>query len=282
MPGLDVVLAARVNLTRDLASADRAAHEAGIAYLESCADIAAALGAPIVGGPLYGAPLVFAGRAPSPVDERRAPAAHRRSGRGPEAGGHDAPAMPASTLGVEPLNRFETDIANTAGHALEIVERGGLASGRRDARHLPHEHGGVRHCRRHPPRRRAARAFPGQREQSRLRRLRPYRLAGDRAGRSRDIGYKGPIVLEPFRRDDERPGVPLAQWRAPTSDEDADSRPASPICSAALAFAGSAPMTPLRIGWIGCGTHANEMLLPQLTRHDVRDRRALRHRCRDG
>ena len=29
-------------------------------------------------------------------------------------------------------------------------------------------------------------------------------------------------------------------------------------------------MTTLRIGWIGCGTHANEMLLPQLTRHDVR------------
>jgi myo-inositol 2-dehydrogenase/D-chiro-inositol 1-dehydrogenase len=28
-------------------------------------------------------------------------------------------------------------------------------------------------------------------------------------------------------------------------------------------------MNPLRIGWIGCGTHANEMLLPQLTRHDV-------------
>ncbi|MGL4496668.1 MAG: Gfo/Idh/MocA family protein, partial [Beijerinckiaceae bacterium] len=28
-------------------------------------------------------------------------------------------------------------------------------------------------------------------------------------------------------------------------------------------------MTPLRVGWIGCGTHANEMLLPQLMRHDV-------------
>lgn len=26
---------------------------------------------------------------------------------------------------------------------------------------------------------------------------------------------------------------------------------------------------PLRIGWIGCGTHANEMLLPQITRHNV-------------
>jgi myo-inositol 2-dehydrogenase / D-chiro-inositol 1-dehydrogenase len=29
-------------------------------------------------------------------------------------------------------------------------------------------------------------------------------------------------------------------------------------------------MSALRIGWIGCGTHANEMLLPQLLRHDVR------------
>jgi myo-inositol 2-dehydrogenase/D-chiro-inositol 1-dehydrogenase len=29
-------------------------------------------------------------------------------------------------------------------------------------------------------------------------------------------------------------------------------------------------MSTIRIGWIGCGTHANEMLLPQITRHDVR------------
>jgi myo-inositol 2-dehydrogenase/D-chiro-inositol 1-dehydrogenase len=28
-------------------------------------------------------------------------------------------------------------------------------------------------------------------------------------------------------------------------------------------------MSAIRIGWVGCGTHANEMLLPQLTRHDV-------------
>ncbi|MBN9458067.1 MAG: Gfo/Idh/MocA family oxidoreductase [Bosea sp.] len=27
--------------------------------------------------------------------------------------------------------------------------------------------------------------------------------------------------------------------------------------------------SPLRLGWIGCGTHANEMLLPQVARHDV-------------
>lgn len=29
-------------------------------------------------------------------------------------------------------------------------------------------------------------------------------------------------------------------------------------------------MSVLRIGWIGCGTHANEMLLPQIMRHQVR------------
>jgi D-psicose/D-tagatose/L-ribulose 3-epimerase len=71
--GLAIVLAARVNLTRDLASASPEAHQAGIAYLENCVAIASELGARIIGGPLYGAPLVFAGRAPSPVDpdERR-------------------------------------------------------------------------------------------------------------------------------------------------------------------------------------------------------------------
>ena len=36
----------------------------------------------------------------------------------------------------------------------------------------------------------------------------------------RDVNYAGPIVLEPFRRTDESAGVPLAQWRAPTTDED--------------------------------------------------------------
>ena len=34
-----------------------------------------------------------------------------------------------------------------------------------------------------------------------------------------DIGYKGPISLEPFRRNDDRFGVPFAQWRAPHEDE---------------------------------------------------------------
>jgi Fe2+ transport system protein FeoA len=54
--GLGVVLAARVNLTRDLASDDPVAHQAGVTYLQSCAGIAQELGATIVGGGGFGPP----------------------------------------------------------------------------------------------------------------------------------------------------------------------------------------------------------------------------------
>jgi len=36
-----------------------------------------------------------------------------------------------------------------------------------------------------------------------------------------EAGYAGPVSLEPFRRDDDRFGVPIAQWRPPHEDEDA-------------------------------------------------------------
>jgi D-psicose/D-tagatose/L-ribulose 3-epimerase len=34
-----------------------------------------------------------------------------------------------------------------------------------------------------------------------------------------DVGYQGPITLEPFRRNEHRLGVSLAQWRPPQEDE---------------------------------------------------------------
>ncbi len=54
-----------------------------------------------------------------------------------------------------------------------------------------------------------------------------------------DVGYEGPIVLEPFRRDDEKAGVTLAQWRAPTRDEDGELSASISYLKAALSFAGS-------------------------------------------
>ena len=85
----------------------------------------------------------------------------------------------------------------------------------------------------------AARAFPGEREQPRLRRLRPIDWPAI-ARALHDVGYRGPIVLEPFRRDDERAGVTLAQWRAPTRDEDAELAASIAYLKGALAFAGRA------------------------------------------
>jgi D-psicose/D-tagatose/L-ribulose 3-epimerase len=52
----------------------------------------------------------------------------------------------------------------------------------------------------------------------------------------RDIDYRGPIVLEPFRRDDEAAGVTLAQWRAPARDEDAELAASVAYLKAALSF----------------------------------------------
>ncbi|HEY0420916.1 MAG TPA: hypothetical protein VGC80_15480, partial [Acetobacteraceae bacterium] len=62
--GLFLLLAARVNLQRDLASDDPDARAGSLAYLRRCVDVARACGAELVGGPLYGTPLVFAGRPP--------------------------------------------------------------------------------------------------------------------------------------------------------------------------------------------------------------------------
>ena len=234
--GLGVVLAARVNLARDLASADRAAAKAGVAYLESCVDAAAALGAHIIGGPLYGAPLVFAGRAPAPVseDERR-----RRIDQivaGLHAAGRTA-AEAGVTFGIEPLNRFETDIANTTGHALALAEMVSLPSVgvMLDTFHMnmedPEIPGAIRRA--------GPRLVHFQANENNRSFVGSGHIDWPAAARAlADIAYRGPITLEPFRRDDERPGIPLAQWRAPSKNEDRELAASIAFLDAALLVAG--------------------------------------------
>lgn len=216
--GLGVVLAARVNLARDLASPDPDAHEAGVAYLGTCVETAAALGATIVGGPLYGAPLVFAGRPPAPVaeDERRqrieqVVSGFRRAGARAEAAG--------VRLAVEPLNRFETDVANTTRHAIDLVDAvGSPAVGiMLDTFHMNMEEADLPGA----IRRAGPRMVHFQANENHRGFVGSGHIDWPGIARAlRDVGYDGPITLEPFRRDDERPGVPLAQWRAPARDED--------------------------------------------------------------
>jgi D-psicose/D-tagatose/L-ribulose 3-epimerase len=235
--GLGVVLAARVNLQRDLASPDDAAHRAGIAYLRGCVDAALDLGARIVGGPLYGAPLVFAGRAPAPVDED----ARRRRIDRVVAGLREACVYAADrgvVFGLEPLNRFETDIANTTRHGLDLVEAvGSPALGvMLDTFHMNMEDPDLADA----IRRAGDRLVHFQANENH----RGFVGSGhvDWPGVARAlaaIGYRGPITLEPFRRDDERPGVPLAQWRAPARDYDAELAASAAYLRAALAGAWS-------------------------------------------
>ena len=218
--GLGVALAARVNLDRNLCSDDESRRRAGREYLRYCIEVAHALGATVVGGPLYGNPLVFAARAPHPVDETLR---QRRQMWCIEGLCEAAPhALAAGVrLAVEPLNRFETDVLNTTRQGIALMrlvnhnavglvldtfhmnmEDDDIADAIRTAgRHLIHFQANENH--------------------------RGYLGTGhiDWTGVVRalaDVNYQGWITLEPFRRRDERIGIPLAQWKPPAGDEQAE------------------------------------------------------------
>ena len=233
--GLFVVLAARVNPQRSIASDDAVNRQGGIEYLKRTVDVAAQLGASIIGGPLYGEPMVFAGRPPVPRsdDDIAARAARTIDGLAQVAPiARDAGVV----FGLEPLNRFETDIVSTTRQAIEVVDAVG-DSGlgiMLDTFHMNMEE----------------RSIPDA-----------IRLAGDRivhfqanenhrghAGTGHidwpavmralhQAGYDGPIALEPFRRADDRVALPIAHWRAPQEDETDTLRAGLGVIRNALALA---------------------------------------------
>ncbi len=176
--GLFLLLAARVNVQRDLASDDAAARKAGVDYLRRCIDVAAACGATIVGGPLYGTPLVFAGRPPTPIEEALRRERVKRVVDGLASGGGTRRGRDVG-FAIEPLNRFETDFCNTAQQALALcaqVDHPAVGI-MLDTFHMNMEEDDLPQAIRHGGT--AADPFPGEREPSRLPWYRPYRLAAD-------------------------------------------------------------------------------------------------------
>ena len=214
---LGVVLAARVNLQRNLSSADPAVQQAGIDYLRYAADVAAELGAEIVGGPLTGNPLVFAGRPPQPVPETERQARKQRCVTGLKTAGDHAAAK-GVLLAVEPLNRFESDVLCTTQQAIELLDAVDHPAVQLmlDTFHMHMEEASIAEAIRlagarvvHFQANENHRGFPGTGATDWV-----------AVGRAlHDIAYKGPVSLEPFRRNDDRFGVPLAQWRPPHEDE---------------------------------------------------------------
>jgi D-psicose/D-tagatose/L-ribulose 3-epimerase len=215
--GLGVVLAARVNLERNLTSDDAARRQAGQDYLRHCIEMARALGARTVGGPLYGNPLVFAGRAPHPVDESLR---QRRVAWCVEGLRSAAPHAQAAgvVLGVEPLNRFETDILNTTrqGAALMALVDHPSVGLVLDTFHMNMEDddiaGAIRAAAGHVVHFQANENHRGYLGTGHIDWTATVRALAD-------IGYTGTISLEPFRRQDERIGIPFAHWKPPARDE---------------------------------------------------------------
>ncbi|MCF6367324.1 sugar phosphate isomerase/epimerase family protein [Rhizobium halophilum] len=214
---LGVVLAARVNLQRNLAADDPAAHRAGINYLKYATDCAAALGATVVGGPLTGNPLVFAGRPPQPVTEQERHSRKARCVAGLKEAGDHAASL-GVVLAVEPLNRFESDVLCTTQQAIELLDAVDHPAVQLmlDTFHMHMEEASIAEAIRlggnrvvHFQANENHRGFPGTGATDWVDVFRALH----------EIGYGGPISLEPFRRDDDRFGVPFAQWRAPHEDE---------------------------------------------------------------
>jgi D-psicose/D-tagatose/L-ribulose 3-epimerase len=220
--GLSVVLAARVNVDRDLASDNPDSRAAGIAYLRRCVDVAVACGADLVGGPLYGTPLVFAGRPPRPLDAAQRTERVKRVVDGLQQGGAYAQ-QHGIRLAVEPLNRFETDFCNTGRQAVDLARQvDNPAIGiMLDTFHMNMEENDLAEALRHA----APHLMHFQANENHRGFLGTGHIDWPSLCRTLyDIKYAGVITLEPFRRLDHSLSVPLAQWKPPAHDEDDDLR----------------------------------------------------------
>lgn len=86
-------------------SADKAEQKAAVARIKWAIDCTAALGAPIIGGPLHSEHGYFSGNPPTAAERKRGLGFHRKAGDHAEKKG--------IRIAVEALNRFEVYFLNT-------------------------------------------------------------------------------------------------------------------------------------------------------------------------
>jgi D-psicose/D-tagatose/L-ribulose 3-epimerase len=114
--GLKVSISGAFGANRDISSEDPAIRANGLQYIEDSIKIAAKMGSPLFGGPLYSA-----------VGKLRSISAEQKKQEFEWCVENlkKAAATAAEygvTLGLEPLNRFESDMVNTVDQALEIIK----------------------------------------------------------------------------------------------------------------------------------------------------------------
>lgn len=117
--GLQVVVCAVMAGERDPSSVDPARVEAAATYLRQCVALACEWGSPLVVGPLY-----------APVGKKRLPTVEARAAEWSRSVAQvrrmaEEAAAAGVKLGLEPLNRFESDLINTAADAVRMAEEVG-------------------------------------------------------------------------------------------------------------------------------------------------------------
>lgn len=120
--GLKITISGAFGPDRDLSSDNAAIRRQALDYIIECTRIAQQMGSPVFTGPLYAA--VGKTRIVSPEQKAQERNWCLQGLREAAKAASDHGVL----LGVEPLNRFETDMINTVDQALELVREAGHPS----------------------------------------------------------------------------------------------------------------------------------------------------------
>jgi len=204
--GLAVSVCAAMGPDRDLIHSDEGIRKNGMEYVRHCIDAAKTMGAPHVAGPLYSA----VGRTWQATDDERKRDTDLLVRQLTDLSKYAADRGVA--LAVEPLNRFETSFMNLAAQAIEVVDRvGHPACGiLLDTFHMNIEERSIGDAIRAAGKRMRQlhtcendRGAPGSGHV-------PWREVADAC---RDIGFKGPYVIESFTNKVKTIARAAAIWR---------------------------------------------------------------------
>jgi D-psicose/D-tagatose/L-ribulose 3-epimerase len=112
--GIGLCTSVAMPMDADPTADDEASREAAVAFLRRCADASAAMGAPVLGGVTYAAHGRMLDERPGRVHMERAAEVLRDVAR---YAGHLG-----ITIAIEPCNRYEVFLVNTAAQAAELAD----------------------------------------------------------------------------------------------------------------------------------------------------------------
>lgn len=117
--GLKITISGAFGPERDISSTDAGNRKTGLQYIKDCIRIAEKMGSPVFGGPVYSAVGKTRIVSAEQKQQERNWCMENLAEAGKIAGDHGV------IIGLEPLNRFETDMINTVDQAIDLVKETG-------------------------------------------------------------------------------------------------------------------------------------------------------------